>query len=151
MLCGVDQLFNRPALGLTSAPARESFGGPHSRGGRRIVAVDTCSAVLEELGASPRLIFAPEHGLDATAQAEEAVGSEARAGQTPIISLYGTTKAALSPNREQLAEIDLLLNRFGRRGQPLLHVCVDSLARCARGGRCEDSHGRARPAEPDFG
>ncbi len=61
------------------------------------------------MGASPRLIFAPEHGLEATAQAEEAVGSEAAEGKTPIFSLYGKTKEALTPAAEQLAEIDLLL------------------------------------------
>lgn len=66
-------------------------------------------SVLEELGASPRLIFAPEHGLDATAQAEEAVSSEAVEGKTAIVSLYGKTKEALTPAADQLAEIDLLL------------------------------------------
>jgi uncharacterized protein YbbC (DUF1343 family) len=66
-------------------------------------------SVLDELGASPRLIFAPEHGLDAAAQAEVAVSSEAAEGKTPIYSLYGTSKEALAPSAEQLAEIDLLL------------------------------------------
>ncbi len=108
MLCGVDQLFN----GQLSALRRRLRGSrlgvlTHAaavdRRGRHLL------SVLEELGASPRLIFAPEHGLDATAQAEEAVGSEAREGQTPIVSLYGKTKEALTPTPEQLAEIDLLL------------------------------------------
>ena len=108
MLCGVDQLFN----GQLSALRRRLRGSrigvlTHAaavdRRGRHLL------SVLEELGASPRLIFAPEHGLDATAQAEEAVSSEAKEGQTPIISLYGKTKEALTPTPEQLAEIDLLL------------------------------------------
>src|SRR5450432_2965451 len=108
MLCGVDQLFN----GQLSALRRRLRGSrlgvlTHAaavdRRGRHLL------SVLEELGASPRLIFAPEHGLDATAQAEEAVSSEAREGQTPIVSLYGKTKEALTPAAEQLAEIDLLL------------------------------------------
>jgi uncharacterized protein YbbC (DUF1343 family) len=108
MLCGVDQLFN----GQLSALRRRLRGSrigvlTHAaavdRRGRHLL------SVLDELGASPRLIFAPEHGLDATAQAEEAVSSEAKEGQTPIISLYGKTKEALTPTPEQLAEIDLLL------------------------------------------
>ena len=108
MLCGVDQLFT----GQLSALRRRLRGSrlgvlTHAaavdRRGRHLL------SVLEELGASPRLIFAPEHGLDATVQAEEAVSSEAREGQTPIVSLYGKTKEALTPTPEQLAEIDLLL------------------------------------------
>ncbi|HEY4102690.1 MAG TPA: DUF1343 domain-containing protein [Polyangiaceae bacterium] len=108
MLCGVDQLFN----GQLSALRRKLRGSrlgvlTHAaavdRRGRHVL------RVLEELGASPRLVFAPEHGLDAVAQAEEAVSSEAQAGQTPVISLYGKTKDALTPTPEQLAEIDLLL------------------------------------------
>jgi len=108
MLCGVDQLFN----GQLSALRRRLRGSrigvlTHAaavdRRGRHLL------SVLDELGASPRLIFAPEHGLDATAQAEEPVSSEAKEGQTPIVSLYGKTKEALTPTPEQLAEIDLLL------------------------------------------
>jgi len=108
MLCGVDQLFN----GQLSALRRRLRGSrlgvlTHAaavdRRGRHVL------RVLEELGASPRLIFAPEHGLEATAQAEEAVSSDTREGHTPIISLYGKTKEALTPTAEQLAEIDLLL------------------------------------------
>jgi uncharacterized protein YbbC (DUF1343 family) len=108
MLCGVDQLFN----GQLSALRRRLRGSrigvlTHAaavdRRGRHLL------SVLDELGASPRLIFAPEHGLDATAQAEEPVSSEAKEGQTPIVSLYGKTKEALTPTPERLGEIDLLL------------------------------------------
>lgn len=108
MLCGVDQVFN----GQLSALRRRLRGSrlgvlTHAaavdRRGRHVL------RVLEELGASPRVIFAPEHGLDATAQAEEAVSSDTGEGRTPIISLYGKTKEALTPTPEQLAEIDLLL------------------------------------------
>ncbi|HEX3773520.1 MAG TPA: DUF1343 domain-containing protein [Polyangiaceae bacterium] len=108
MLCGVDQLFT----GQLSALRRKLRGSrlgvlTHAaavdRRGRHVL------RVLEELGASPRLIFAPEHGLEAVAQAEEPVSSETKEGQTPIVSLYGKTKEALTPTAEQLAEIDLLL------------------------------------------
>jgi len=108
MLCGVDQLFTSQLSGLRRRLRGSRLGvlthaAAVDRRGRHVL------SVLEELGASPRLIFAPEHGLDATAQAEEAVSSEAAQGKTPIISLYGKTKEALVPTAEQLAEIDLLL------------------------------------------
>jgi len=108
MLCGVDQLFTGQLSGLRRRLRGSRLGvlthaAAVDRRGRHLL------SVLEELGASPRLIFSPEHGLDAIAQAEEAVGSEAAEGKTPIFSLYGKTKEALTPAAEQLAEIDLLL------------------------------------------
>ena len=108
MLCGVDQLFTGQLSGLRRRLRGSRLGvlthaAAVDRRGRHLL------SVLEELGASPRLIFAPEHGLDATAQAEEAVGSEAAEGKTPIVSLYGKSKDALTPPADQLAEIDLLL------------------------------------------
>jgi uncharacterized protein YbbC (DUF1343 family) len=108
MLCGVDQLFTSQLSGLRRRLRGSRLGvlthaAAVDRRGRHVL------SVLEELGASPRLIFAPEHGLDATAQAEEAVSSEAAEGKTPVVSLYGKTKEALTPAADQLAEIDLLL------------------------------------------
>ncbi|MEP7053397.1 MAG: DUF1343 domain-containing protein [Pseudomonadota bacterium] len=108
MLCGVDQLFMSQLSGLRRRLRGSRLGvlthaAAVDRRGRHVL------SVLEELGASPRLIFAPEHGLEATAQAEEAVSSEVAPGKTPVISLYGKTKDALVPTPEQLAEIDLLL------------------------------------------
>ena len=108
MLCGVDQLFTGQLSGLRRRLRGSRLGvlthaAAVDRRGRHLL------SVLDELGASPRLIFAPEHGLEAVAQAEEAVGSEAAEGKTPIFSLYGKTKEALTPAAEQLAEIDLLL------------------------------------------
>jgi uncharacterized protein YbbC (DUF1343 family) len=108
MLCGVDQLFTGQLSGLRRRLRGSRLGvlthaAAVDRRGRHLL------SVLEELGASPRLIFAPEHGLEAAAQAEEAVGSQAAEGKTPIFSLYGKTKEALTPAAEQLAEIDLLL------------------------------------------
>ena len=108
MLCGVDQLFTGQLSGLRRRLRGSRLGvlthaAAVDRRGRHLL------SVLEELGASPRLIFAPEHGLDATAQAEEAVSSEASEGKTPIVSLYGKSKEALTPAADQLAEIDLLL------------------------------------------
>ncbi len=108
MLCGVDQLFTSQLSGLRRRLRGSRLGvlthaAAVDRRGRHVL------SVLEELGASPRLIFAPEHGLEAVAQAEETISSEADPGKTPVISLYGATKEALAPAADQLAEIDLLL------------------------------------------
>ena len=66
MLCGVDQLFTGQLSGLRRRLRGSRLGvlthaAAVDRRGRHLL------SVLEELGASPRLIFAPEHGLDATA------------------------------------------------------------------------------------
>src|ERR1700756_59863 len=108
MLCGVDQLFTSQLSGLRRRLRGSRLGvlthaAAVDRRGRHVL------SVLDELGASPRLIFAPEHGLDAVAQAEEPVGSETKEGTAPVLSLYAKTKDALCPTVEQLAEIDLFL------------------------------------------
>jgi len=113
MLCGIDQVFG----GQQSAVRRRLRGArvgalTHSaavdRRGRQTL------AVLEELGVTPALIFSPEHGLDAYAQAEEAVSASNGANGTsrwsaPIVSLYGTTRDSLAPTAEDLSKIDVLL------------------------------------------
>jgi uncharacterized protein YbbC (DUF1343 family) len=71
--------------------------------------------VLEELGASPQIVFTPEHGLFADAQAEEAVAdpsapaADAETAGPRIVSLYGSTKERLSPTPEELEGIELLV------------------------------------------
>src|SRR5687768_13276355 len=111
MLCGIDQLFSgqfsnlrrrlrSSRLGvLTHAAAVDRRGRPGL-------------GVLEELGATPALIFAPEHGLESTAQAEEAVTSALTPGvpwSAPVVSLYGSTRESLTPSAEHLAQIEVLL------------------------------------------
>jgi len=69
--------------------------------------------VLEELGAEPRVLFTPEHGFDASAQAEEPVESRSLASgagiSIPVVSLYGKAKDELTPTVEQLSNIEVLL------------------------------------------
>jgi uncharacterized protein YbbC (DUF1343 family) len=66
--------------------------------------------VLGELGANVCLVFAPEHGLDADAQAEEAVEtSEVAEDALRVVSLYGKTREELVPKREALSAIDVLV------------------------------------------
>jgi uncharacterized protein YbbC (DUF1343 family) len=106
MLSGIDQLLSGPYSNLRRR-LRDSRVGVLTHA----AAIDrrgrSTPAVLDELGASPRLLFGPEHGLGAEAQAEEAVDSAE--GPTPVISLYGRTREDLSPRPEHLAEIDLLV------------------------------------------
>ncbi len=66
--------------------------------------------VLAELGANVCVVFAPEHGLEADAQAEVAVESgEGRDDALRVVSLYGKTREDLIPKPEHLEAIDLLL------------------------------------------
>jgi uncharacterized protein YbbC (DUF1343 family) len=66
--------------------------------------------VLVELGANVTVVFAPEHGLDADAQAEVAVeASEVPEAALRVVSLYGKTREDLVPTREQLGAIDILV------------------------------------------
>lgn len=109
MLCGIDQLSGNQVASLRRRLRDGRVGvlthaAAVDRRGRHTL------DVLEELGVTPKLIFAPEHGLEAVAQAEEAVASrESEDGAPPIISLYGRTKEDLSPRRELLDQIDVLL------------------------------------------
>jgi uncharacterized protein YbbC (DUF1343 family) len=112
MLCGLDQLLAGPLstlrrrvrssrVGLLSHAASIDRRGRHAR------------EVLEELGVSVRLLFAPEHGFDADAQAEVPVASSERPegdqALPPVVSLYGKTREELVPSPAHLAEIDLLV------------------------------------------
>ncbi|GMV11853.1 MAG: hypothetical protein AMXMBFR56_00770 [Polyangiaceae bacterium] len=108
MLTGADQLFSGQLSNLRRRLRDARVGAlTHAaavdRRGRNLL------MVLEELGASPSLVFSPEHGLDGVAQAEEAVASSEAAEGPGVISLYGTTKESLAPTPEQLAQLDLLV------------------------------------------
>src|SRR3954447_27079892 len=99
MLCGLDQLYTGGLSNLRRRLRGSRVGvlthaAAVDRRGRQTL------AVLEELGASPRLVFAPEHGVDAIAQAEEPVasepGSNGEAWAAPVVSLYGKSKEELA-------------------------------------------------------
>lgn len=112
MLCGVDQLLAGPLatlrrrarssrVGLLTHAASIDRRGRHTR------------EVLDELGVSLRLLFGPEHGVDADAQAEVPVQTDSNAppdASTPrYVSLYGKTREELAPAPGDLSEIDLLV------------------------------------------
>lgn len=66
--------------------------------------------VLADLGVEPRIVFTPEHGLHGVAQAEEAVPhEEGQAGQSAVVSLYGTSKESLAPRLEQFEGVSTLV------------------------------------------
>lgn len=66
--------------------------------------------ILAELGAAPRMIFSPEHGLFGVAQAEEAVsGAPPTEAHPPVVSLYGTTLESLAPPSSQFEGIETLV------------------------------------------
>lgn len=114
MLAGLDQLYSAQIGNLRRRLRGErlavlTHAAAIDRRGRHLL------TVLEELGATPQVIFTPEHGLHADAQAEErvldgapAAGSEASSGPR-IISLYGDSKERLSPTSEELEGIQLLV------------------------------------------
>jgi uncharacterized protein YbbC (DUF1343 family) len=67
-------------------------------------------SVLQELGALVQVVFTPEHGLHGYAQAEESVSSEPSLDAGPrFVSLYGTSKASLSPESEHFAGVDVFV------------------------------------------
>ena len=62
------------------------------------------------MGLNLKVIFSPEHGLDAVAQAEEKVGvDDAQVGDLRLISLYGADKASLAPKKDDFDGIDALV------------------------------------------
>src|SRR5689334_20287748 len=114
MLAGLDQLYSAQIGNLRRRLRGEriavlTHAAAIDRRGRHLL------TVLEELGATPQVIFTPEHGLDADAQAEEPVKdpeAPSAEGVTPgprIISLYGDNKERLSPSAEELEGIQLLV------------------------------------------
>lgn len=108
MLVGLDQLFS----GQLSSVRKRLRGEPFAvlthaaaidRRGR-----DTLE-LLEELGATPEVVFSPEHGLDGVAQAEEAVGEQRAEGVPQVVSLYGADRDSLTPKPELLQGLKTLV------------------------------------------
>jgi uncharacterized protein YbbC (DUF1343 family) len=62
---------------------------------------------LAAAGVRVRRVFAPEHGLHATAQ--DMVSVEGEDAGTAVVSLYGTTAASLRPDPALLADLDVVL------------------------------------------
>ena len=112
MLFGIDQV-GTGQFSTTRRKLRSSRVGVLTHA----AAVDrrglTTLAALEELGVHPRVVFAPEHGLDGAAQAQIAVPSPDRDEEDDwslkVISLYGANKDSLSPDPAHFESLDVLL------------------------------------------
>ena len=64
--------------------------------------------VFEALSIKPRILFGPEHGW--AGQAQDMIGvADDGAKQTRIVSLYGDRYEDLSPKKEHLAEVDVVV------------------------------------------
>src|SRR5687768_14203866 len=105
MLAGLDQLYSAQIGNLRRRLRGQrlavlTHAAAIDRRGRHLL------TVLEELGASPQIVFTPEHGLFADAQAEEPVRDASSSSEEPapgprIISLYGDSKERLAPTAEE--------------------------------------------------
>jgi uncharacterized protein YbbC (DUF1343 family) len=94
--------------------------------------------LLVEAGADVRVLFGPEHGFAGEAQDMDPVGGETRGpGGLPLVSLYGSTEATLSPGPKHLADLDALvidLADIGARYYTFVWTAVLCLRACHRAG-----------------
>jgi uncharacterized protein YbbC (DUF1343 family) len=108
---GIDRLDERPALLGRLRDARVGVLAHAASVDRRLRHL---VPLLAGLGIEPRILFGPEHGFLAAAQDMAVVGDAAASAplsprETRVVSLYGADLASLSPRREDLAEIDVLV------------------------------------------
>jgi len=98
---------------------------------------DTISSLLSADGADICAIFAPEHGLDLSAEDMEGVKSS-RMGEIPIFSLYGDNPESLSPTHGMMNTIDILiidLPDIGSRYYTYVWTAMICLEACAKYGK----------------
>jgi uncharacterized protein YbbC (DUF1343 family) len=107
MLTGLDRLADHDRIVRRLRTAKVGLLAHPASVDRRMV---HAGAVLQSLGVEPVVFFGPEHGYGGEAQDMVGVAS-ARDPSTgaPIISLYGDRFEDLSPKREHLADIDVLV------------------------------------------
>lgn len=94
--------------------------------------------VLKDAGADVRRLFGPEHGFGAEAQDMEPVAAP-RTGPKgiPLVSLYGSDEASLTPPSEALEDIEVLvidLCDVGSRYYTFVWTAVLCLRACSRAG-----------------
>ena len=105
---GLDRLVSDPSLSSLVAELRSSrvalLAHPASVTRDLVHALD----VLRGLGVEPRVLFGPEHGWAGHAQDMIGVGDASVTGAR-VVSLYGERYEDLSPRREHLERIDVLV------------------------------------------
>ncbi len=93
--------------------------------------------VLDELDASPRIVFGPEHGYGGEAQDMIGVDDARDAHGTPVRSLYGARFEDLSPRPADLDGIDVVvvdLQDVGARYYTFVWTAVLMMRACAARG-----------------
>lgn len=101
MLVGLDRLFTDSALLDDLRSSRVALlAHPASVTRDLLHALDA----LESAGVAPKILFGPEHGW--AGEAQDMVGVANRPG---IVSLYGESYEDLSPRREHLEEVDIVV------------------------------------------
>ncbi len=105
---GLDRLSSDPSLAPLVAELRSArvalLAHPASVTRKLVHALD----VLRGLGIVPRILFGPEHGWAGHAQDMIGVG-DATEGGARVVSLYGERFEDLSPRREHLEGIDVVV------------------------------------------
>lgn len=105
---GLDRLAADPSLGPLVRELQGSrvalLAHPASVTRTLVHALD----VLASLGITPRILFGPEHGWTGQAQDMIGVGDDTKTGAR-VVSLYGDSYDDLSPKREHLEGIDVVV------------------------------------------
>src|SRR5436309_403568 len=99
MLVGLDRLVTSDALASLVRGARLGLLAHPASVDRNLV---HAGAVLDRLGARPRVLFGPEHGYGGEAQDMIGVGDARDAEGRPVRSLYGDRPADLEPRAADL-------------------------------------------------
>lgn len=105
---GLDRLATDPSLAPLVAELRSSRIGLLAHPASVDRALEHALGVLERLGIVPRVLFGPEHGWAGHAQDMIGVDDSGQAGAR-IVSLYGERYEDLSPRREHLDGLDVVL------------------------------------------
>lgn len=133
MLVGLEVLLGDEARLTRLRPLRVGLlAHPASVDRRMVHALDR----LREAGISPRVLFGPEHGYGGAAQDMANVG-DAQADGARVVSLYGDRYERLSPQPDELAEIDVLLvdlQDVGARYYTFVWTAVLALRAAAKAG-----------------
>jgi uncharacterized protein YbbC (DUF1343 family) len=93
----VARLVRGARVGLVAHPASVDRGMTHAR------------AVLDRVGASPRIVFGPEHGYGGEAQDMVGVADARDRRGTPVRSLYGERFEDLSPRDDDVRDLDVIV------------------------------------------
>jgi uncharacterized protein YbbC (DUF1343 family) len=131
---GLDRLVTHTTLGAELRSLRVGLLAHPASVDRRLV---HARHVLDALGVRVAVVFGPEHGYGGEAQDMVGVADARDALGTPIRSLYGDRFEALSPRREDLAAIDLLvvdLQDVGARYYTFVWTAVLAVRACADAG-----------------